>query len=68
MRKWLWWLRQDEEGQQRIERAREESREIEQRIDRELDEERSRIARIKKIRATDHIADLFDDAFRMGRE
>lgn len=68
MRRFFWWIRQDKEGQKRLEQAREENRAIEQRIEQEIDEEKTRAGKLKKIRAKNNLADLFDDAFGMGRE
>lgn len=68
MHKFLWWIRRDKEGLKRLEQAREENRVIEQRIEQEIDEEKAMAGNLKKIRAKNNLADLFDDAFGMGRE
>lgn len=68
MRKFFWWIRQDKEGRKRLEQAREENRIIEQRIEKEIDEEKNRVGTLRRIRARDNLADLFDDAYGMGRE
>jgi hypothetical protein len=68
MRKFFWWIRQDKEGHERLEKAREENRVLEQRIKEEIAEDKTRMGNLKNIRARNNLADLFDDAYGMGRE
>jgi hypothetical protein len=67
MRKFFWWISRDQRGEDRIAKAKEENKAIAKRITEEVAEDKSRIAKIREIRQSDNLANMFDDAFRMGR-
>jgi len=48
--------------------AREESRAIVERITSQTEEAKSHAERMREIRQRNHLVEIFDDAFRMGRE
>lgn len=68
MRKLFGWLKRDKDGLARIEKAKAESKAIERQIIEQIDEDKTKIRIFRSIRTENHLAELFDEDFRRGRD
>lgn len=68
MGKLFWWLKRDKEVQDRMEKAREESRSVVERMASETDEAKERAKRFREINRHNHLAEIFDEAYERRRD
>lgn len=67
MRKFFLWIKRDKAGRDRIEQAKAERDSILGRMEEQANEAKNSADNLRRIRRSNHLAQLFDEEFGRGR-